>query len=98
MSYFHICGRKGGCYNVGGENEWRNIELIYLLCEKAAEFLGKEKDYYKQYITFVEDRQGHDRRYSLDCSRIKRELGWRQRHTFGEGLEKTVRWYLRESA
>lgn len=57
--------------------------------------MGKEKDYYKRLITFVKDRPGHDRRYAINCDKIKRELGWRQSLTFDEGLEITVKWYLK---
>lgn len=88
------CGRRGECYNVGGENEWENIKLVHVLCEKVAEETGRDKEYYKKLITFVKDRPGHDRRYAIDCTKIKQELGWRQRHTFEEGLAQTVRWYL----
>ena len=87
-------GRRGECYNIGGENEWENIKLVHVLCEKVAGATGHEKDYYKKLITFVTDRPGHDRRYAINCDKLKNELGWTRRYTFEEGLEQTVRWYL----
>ena len=87
-------GRTGETYNVGGENEWENIKLVNVLCEKAASSLGKGVDHYKRLITYVKDRPGHDRRYAINCDKIKRELGWTRTVSFDEGLEKTVRWYL----
>jgi dTDP-glucose 4,6-dehydratase len=87
-------GRTGESYNIGGENEWENIKLINVLCEIAAQILEKDKDYYKKLITFVKDRPGHDRRYAIDCSKIKRELGWKQEYSFDDGLTKTLQWYL----
>jgi dTDP-glucose 4,6-dehydratase len=87
-------GCRGECYNIGGENEWENLTLVHVLCEKAAGLTGKEKDYYKKLITFVPDRPGHDRRYAINCDKLKNELAWTRRYTFDEGLEQTVRWYL----
>ncbi len=87
-------GIAGETYNIGGENEWENIKLVNSLCEKIARFLGKEKDYYKKLITYVKDRPGHDRRYAINCDKIKKELGWKQSVNFDEGLDKTVKWYL----
>ncbi|MCL1947736.1 MAG: dTDP-glucose 4,6-dehydratase, partial [Chitinivibrionia bacterium] len=87
-------GKTGESYNIGGENEWENIKLTNVLCEIVAQVSGKDKDYYKKSITFVKDRPGHDRRYAIDCSKIKKELGWKQDYSFGEGLKKTVEWYL----
>jgi dTDP-glucose 4,6-dehydratase len=87
-------GEVGKTYNVGGENEWKNIALVELLCERVAVAQGKEKDRYKKLITFVKDRPGHDRRYAIDCERIKVELGWRQEIGFEKGIDETVRWYL----
>jgi len=88
-------GRTGETYLMGGENEWENIKLIHVLCEVTAEKTGKPRDHYKQLITFVKDRPGHDRRYAVDCSKIKEELGWKQTVSFRQGLEKTVEWYLK---
>jgi len=87
-------GKVGQTYNIGGENEWHNIDLVHKLCEIVASKTGKSDDYYKRLITFVKDRPGHDRRYAINCDKIKQELGWKQSVTFDEGLEKTVDWYL----
>jgi len=74
--------------------EWENITLVNFLCEIVAKKLSKEKDYYKRLITFVKDRPGHDRRYAINCDKIKNELGWKQSVSFEEGLHKTVEWYI----
>ncbi len=87
-------GKRGETYNIGGENEWTNIDLLNTLCEIVAVSLGKEKDVYKQLITFVKDRAGHDRRYAINCDKIKEELGWKQSVDFSQGLKLTVDWYL----
>lgn len=87
-------GTEGETYNIGGENEWHNIDLVKRLCEIVAVKKGKDTDYYKKLITFVNDRPGHDRRYAINCDKIKHELGWKQSVTFDEGLDKTVDWYL----
>lgn len=87
-------GRVGETYNIGGENEWENIKLVNKLCEIVAMKTGKDNECYKKLITFVKDRPGHDRRYAINCDKIKKELGWRQSVSFDEGLEKTVDWYL----
>ena len=87
-------GTRGETYNIGGENEWTNIDLLDILCEKVAKQINKDKNYYKKLITFVKDRAGHDRRYAINCDKIKKELGWKQTVDFEEGLEKTVNWYL----
>ncbi len=87
-------GKTGDSYNIGGENEWENIKLVHRLCELMAEKKGKDRDYYKKLITFVKDRPGHDRRYAINCDKLKKELGWKQSLDFSEGLRKTVDWYL----
>lgn len=87
-------GKVGETYNIGGENEWKNIDLVNLLCETLAKINGKEKGFYKSLITFVTDRKGHDLRYAVNCDKIKRELGWSQKYNFEYALENTVRWYL----
>ena len=87
-------GVVGESYNIGGENEWENIRLVHALCEIFAEETGADADEIKGLITFVKDRPGHDRRYAIDCSKLKRELGWKQSVDFAQGLRKTVRWYL----
>lgn len=87
-------GAAGRTYNIGGENEWENIDLLNCLIELVAEETGKTAAEYKALITYVKDRPGHDRRYAIDCSRLKTELGWTRSLNFEEGLRATVRWYL----
>jgi dTDP-glucose 4,6-dehydratase len=87
-------GIIGDKYNVGGENERPNIDVVNLLCEIAADKTGKPKDYYKNLITYVKDRPGHDRRYAINCDKLKKQLGWKQSVTFDEGIALTVEWYL----
>jgi dTDP-glucose 4,6-dehydratase len=87
-------GHLGEAYNIGGNNEWENIRLLTQLIELVAEESGKDLESLKALITYVKDRPGHDRRYAIDCSRIKGELGWFQRNDFISGLRKTVQWYL----
>ncbi|MDY6967752.1 MAG: dTDP-glucose 4,6-dehydratase [Spirochaetota bacterium] len=87
-------GTSGETYNIGGENEWENIKLVNVLCEKMAKFNNKERDHYKKLITYVKDRPGHDRRYAINCNKIKNELGFSQTVTFDQGLERTIKWYL----
>lgn len=91
-------GRSGETYLVGGENEWENLTLVETICEKVATARGDDPERYKRLLTFVADRPGHDRRYAVNCSKIKSELGWRQRHSFSEGLDATIRWYMQETA
>ena len=87
-------GEVGETYNIGGENEWENIKLVNFLCEKIAKVEEKDKDYYKKLITFIKDRPGHDRRYAINCDKIKNELDWRQEFGFEEGLDVTIKWYM----
>ena len=87
-------GEVGETYNIGGENEWENIKLVYFLCEKIAKIKGKNEDYYKKLITFVKDRPGHDRRYAINCDKIKNELGWQRQFDFEKGLDTTIKWYI----
>ncbi len=87
----------GATYNVGGDRELRNIDLVHQLCEVVSHETGVPGSEYTTRIRFVADRPGHDQRYAIDCSKIKRELGWRQLHSFDEGLRHTVRWYLENS-
>lgn len=87
-------GKHGETYNIGGFNEWQNIELIKLLCEKMDEKLGREAGESAKLITYVKDRPGHDRRYAIDANKIKNELGWEPSVTFEEGMEITIDWYL----
>ncbi|MDR1326131.1 MAG: dTDP-glucose 4,6-dehydratase [Treponema sp.] len=87
-------GRSGEKYNVGGENEWENIRLLNTLIGIVAKKAGLKRQAIEATITYVKDRPGHDRRYAIDCSKIKRELGWQQSVGFEEGLDQTVDWYL----
>lgn len=87
-------GKVGYTYNIGGFNEWRNIDLIKLLCRLMDEKLGREKEESEQLITYVKDRPGHDRRYAIDATKINKELGWKPSVTFEEGLSQTIDWYL----
>lgn len=90
-------GIKGQTYNIGGNNEWKNIDLIMLLCEIMDRKLGKEPGTSAKLITFVKDRAGHDLRYAIDSEKISKELNWNPSVTFETGLEKTVDWYLKNS-
>lgn len=85
-------GKQGETYNVGGFNEWKNIELVKLLCELMDDRLKKEPGTSEKLINFVKDRPGHDKRYAIDASKIEKELGWRPSVTFEEGLSKTIDW------
>lgn len=91
-------GVDGETYNIGGHNEWRNIDLIRLLCKIMDGKLGQPAGTSEQLITYVKDRQGHDLRYAIDASKLSRELGWNPSIQFEEGLEKTVGWYLENHA
>ncbi|PWG79671.1 dTDP-glucose 4,6-dehydratase [Pararcticibacter amylolyticus] len=86
--------KPGDTYNIGGHNEWKNIDLIRLLCQIMDQKLGRQPGESEQLITFVTDRAGHDLRYAIDSSKLQRELGWTPSLRFEEGLEKTVDWYL----
>jgi len=87
-------GRIGETYNIGGINEWKNIDLINLLCMIMDKKLGRAPGTSAQLITFVKDRAGHDLRYAIDATKLNKELGWQPSLQFEEGLEKTVDWYL----
>jgi dTDP-glucose 4,6-dehydratase len=87
-------GKIGDCYNVGGFNEWQNIDLIKELCKQMDEKLGKVVGTSEQLITFVKDRPGHDLRYAIDANKINKELGWKPTVTFEQGLSKTIDWFL----
>jgi dTDP-glucose 4,6-dehydratase len=87
-------GEVGRSYNIGGENEYTNLELVKMLCGILDRLRPRETGRYTDLITFVTDRPGHDARYAIDPSRIRNELGWRPSVTVEEGLEKTVHWYL----
>ncbi|WP_268122998.1 dTDP-glucose 4,6-dehydratase [Roseivirga pacifica] len=87
-------GVLGETYNIGGFNEWKNIDIVRLLCDIMDRKLGRAEGDSQKLITFVKDRAGHDMRYAIDATRIKDELGWEPSLQFEEGLEKTVDWYL----
>ncbi len=86
-------GEIGGTYNIGGHNEWTNIDIVNLVCELMDEYRPAETSY-KQLITHVKDREGHDRRYAIDAGKIERELNFQMSETFETGIRKTVQWYL----
>lgn len=90
---FHT-GKQGESYNVGGFNEWKNIDLVKLLCRIMDQKLGRAAGESEQLITYVTDRPGHDLRYAIDATKLHKELGWSPSLQFEEGLEKTVDWYL----
>jgi len=87
-------GKNHETYNIGGFNEWKNIDLVKLLCQIMDQKLGREEGSSEKLITYVKDRPGHDLRYAIDASKINKELGWKPSVTFEEGLEKTIYWYL----
>ncbi|MFY0626273.1 MAG: dTDP-glucose 4,6-dehydratase [Reichenbachiella sp.] len=87
-------GKNGETYNIGGFNEWKNIDVIKLLCDIMDRKLGRAKGTSQQLITFVNDRAGHDLRYAIDATKISNDLGWKPSLQFAEGMERTVGWYL----
>ncbi|MBN1897731.1 MAG: dTDP-glucose 4,6-dehydratase [Spirochaetes bacterium] len=87
-------GQDGQTYNIGGENEWKNIDLVNFLCEILSSLTEINIEEYKKLITFIKDRPGHDRRYAIDCKKIKKVLGWSPGHTFETGIEQTIKWYM----
>lgn len=87
-------GKEGETYNIGGFNEWKNIDIVKLLCKKMDEKLGRETGTSEKLITYVTDRAGHDMRYAIDATKIKEELGWEPSLQFEEGIEITIDWYL----
>ncbi len=87
-------GVAGETYNIGGHNEWTNLELVHLLCDLMDEKLKREKGTARKLITFVTDRAGHDLRYAIDASKIENNLGWTPKYTFEQGLSETIDWYL----
>ncbi len=87
-------GRLKETYNIGGLNEWQNIDIVYLLCEILDRKLNREEGASKKLIQFIKDRPGHDRRYAIDASKIQKDLSWKPKFSFKEGLELTVDWYL----
>lgn len=85
---------SGTKWNLGGENEWENLKLLNTVIELTAKELNKDSEEIKKTITFVKDRPGHDRRYAIDCTKIKTQLGWERKMTFEQGLLQTIKWYL----
>ena len=91
-------GKLGDTYNIGGCNEWKNIDLIHVLIRTVDRLLGRKEGTSKKLISFVTDRKGHDFRYAIDASKLQQELGWKPSLQFEEGIEKTVKWYLANKA
>lgn len=87
-------GKRGETYNIGGEAEWRNIDLVHEMIRILAEIQDRDPQECERLITFVTDRPGHDLRYAIDCSKIKREIGWAPKHSFAQGLKKTIQWFI----
>ena len=87
-------GTIGETYNIGGHNEWTNIDLVHVLCDTMDEKLGRTKGDSRQLISYVKDRAGHDLRYAIDATKLQNELGWEPSLQFEEGLSKTIDWYL----
>jgi dTDP-glucose 4,6-dehydratase len=90
-------GQPGETYNVGGNSEMKNIDVVHTICAILDELVPKKKSH-AGLINFVKDRPGHDRRYAMDCRKLERELGWKAAETFASGIRKTVRWYLDNQA
>lgn len=91
-------GTVGETYNIGADNEWKNIDIVRLLIRTTDRLLGREPGASDGLITYVTDRAGHDLRYAIDSAKLRRELGWTPQYTFEEGIEMTVRWYLENQA
>ena len=89
-------GKIGETYNIGGDNEWKNIDLVELLCDSMDEILGRPKGESRGLIRFVKDRPGHDRRYAIDATKIKEDLGWAPKVQMEEGMLRTAQWYLEQ--
>jgi dTDP-glucose 4,6-dehydratase len=87
-------GRTGETYNIGGDSEKSNIDLVHELIQVYARLRSEDPSAYQKLITFVKDRPGHDKRYAIDCTKLKQELGWKPKYTFSKGIEKTIQWYL----
>lgn len=91
-------GKIAETYNIGGFNEWKNIDIVRVLIRTADRLLGNPEGYSDDLITYVSDRKGHDLRYAIDSRKLQRELGWEPSLQFEEGIERTVRWYLENQA
>ncbi len=87
-------GNKKATYNIGGFNEWQNLDLVKLLCKIMDKKLKRAEGSSEELITYIKNRPGHDKRYAIDASKINEELGWKPSVTFEEGLELTIDWYL----
>jgi len=90
-------GKNFETYNIGGFNEWKNIDLVKLLCKLMDKKIGNAEGTSEQLITYIKDRPGHDRRYAIDATKISKELGWKPSVTFEEGLSQTIDWYLQNT-
>ncbi|MDA8099451.1 MAG: dTDP-glucose 4,6-dehydratase [Nitrospiraceae bacterium] len=90
-------GRTGETYNIGGECEQRNIDVVTAICDILEELKPRQQGRYRDLIAYVRDRPGHDRRYAINCDKLKHELGWRPKHDFTDGLRQTVLWYLQNA-
>lgn len=91
-------GQRGETYNIGGEEEWRNIDLVHLILSTIAEIQQTSLDELKTLLTYVKDRPGHDFRYAIDCSKLKNEIGWHPSRSFKERIRETVLWYIKNDA
>jgi dTDP-glucose 4,6-dehydratase len=87
-------GRTSETYNIGGFNEWKNIDIIHVIIKTVDRLLGNPEGASEHLITYVTDRAGHDLRYAIDSTKLQKELGWEPSLQFEEGIERTVRWYL----
>ena len=88
-------GKRGETYNIGGDNEMENIRVVEMICDILDEIQGGDVNRSRrELITFVKDRPGHDRRYAIDFSKLKRDLGWVPKDSFETGIRKTIQWYL----
>ena len=91
-------GKHADTYNIGGFNEWTNLDLVKLLCNQMDEKLGRAKGESESLIAYVKDRPGHDRRYAIDATKLNKELGWSPSVTFEQGLAETIDWYLQNTS
>ncbi|MFC2091707.1 dTDP-glucose 4,6-dehydratase, partial [Elusimicrobiota bacterium] len=87
-------GKSGEVYNIGTDNQWKNIDMVHFICDKIASITGESPEKYKSLIKFVTDRPGHDLRYAINADKLKGQLNWSPAHSFEEKIEKTIRWYM----